>query len=753
MTTLNIAKKFIGNRINSLIFVKLRLARLLVIGVITLLTTIIVAWFAGIAQIDIFFTQIHYFQENPPMWVEVPTDNSKYLVLPTILLFLIAQGIMKICPTPKNWSRVLVVGILLGLTIRYLSWRSLSTLNLNNPMNGIFSLALLGLEIVAITDGVLGLLLMFKVKNRHKEADYFSQEILDKTFAPSVDILIPTHNEAEFILERTVIGCQALEYENKKVYLLDDTNRQNVKNLAENLGCEYMAMYENYHAKAGNLNHGISKTNGEIIVIFDADFIPTKNFLTRTLGFFQNEELALLQTPQTFYNIDPITRNLGLENILNPEEEAFFRQIEVLKDSVNGVLCAGTSFLVRRKALELVGGFVTESISEDCFTGILLLAQGYKSVYLEEKLSAGLAAENISSFATQRLRWARGTLQGFFINSNPLTVPGLSIGQRLSFLQTFFSWFTSISYVGFFFMPIAYIFFDVIPIKAYAPEYLYFFLPYYLANFIVFSWLNYHSKPLLLSGLYETILALPKAITIIQTLLSPFSKGFKVTPKGIKSDRYYFNKNLALPLVIFLILNSVGLFFNLYNNYINPSLEVSEQIESFNLGLFWSVYNILMISVALLALIDVPKQDIYEWFNLRRVVKLKIGDRIFWGTTKQISEVGAEIEINQKIPDGLLVEDLPLKLKIVPEEIYLQGNIKNIEMSENFPCIKVRFEEVNLSEKRKLIELLFCRPGQWQRLKAPGELESLWLLLRVFLKPRFIFERKPKQKAMKVAQF
>ena len=367
MTTFNVAKKFIESRINTLVFVKLRLATLLLIGGVTLLTIIVVAWLAEIGQVDEFFAQIHYFQENPPMWVQVPTDNSKYLVLPTILLFLIAQGIMRISPTPKNWSRILVVGILLGLTIRYLSWRSLSTLNLNNPIDGVFSLGLFGLEIVTISSGILGLLLMFKVKNRRKEADYFSQAILDKIFEPSVDILIPTYDEAEFILERTVIGCQALEYENKKVYLLDDTNRPEVKHLAKKLGCEYIARYDNYHAKAGNLNHAISKTNGEFIVIFDADFIPTKNFLTRTLGFFQNEQVALVQTPQTFYNIDPISRNLGLENILTPEEETFYRQIQPMKDGADGVLCAGTSFLLRRKALESVGGFVTESICEDRF--------------------------------------------------------------------------------------------------------------------------------------------------------------------------------------------------------------------------------------------------------------------------------------------------------------------------------------------------------------------------------------------------
>ena len=751
MSTSNITKKYIKNRFKNLTFVKLRLPVLLFIGAIILLIIILVAWLNGIGEIDEFFSQIHYFQENPPIWVQIPTDNSKYLVLPTILLFLIAQGIMKISPTPKTWSRVLVVGILLGLTIRYLSWRSLSTLNLNNFINGVFSLGLFGLEILTISSGVLGLLLMFKVKNRKKEADYFSKAILDKTFEPSVDIFIPTYDEAEYILERTVIGCQALEYENKKVYLLDDTNRQEVKILAEKLGCEYITRYDSFDAKAGNLNHAITQTNSEFIVVFDADFIPTKNFLNRTLGFFQNEQVALVQTPQTFYNIDPISRNLGLENILNPEEEIFYRQIQLMKDGADGVLCAGTSFLVRRKALESVGGFVTESICEDCFTGVLLSAKGYSSVYLEEKLSAGLAAENISCYATQRLRWARGTIQGFFISANPLTIPGLSLSQRLAYLETFLSWFTSISYVGFLLMPLAYVFFDVIPIKAAAAEYLYFFVPYYFVNLTVFSWLSYHSQSLLLSCFNHVLLAFPKVIIIIQTLLNPFFKGFKVTPKGIQNDYYYFNVNLAWPLVILLLFNSISLWWNL-SNYGNHSWEVSEEIEGVSLGLFWSVYNILMIWVALLALIDVPKQNIYEWFNLRRVVKLKIGNYIFWGTTRQISEVGAEIEINGKIPDGLLAENLPLKLKIIAEKIDLQGKMTNIEMSESFPCIKVKFEKSNLSEKRRLVELLFCRPGQWQRQKVPGELVSLCLLLLVSLKPRFIFERKPKEKAMKVGQ-
>ncbi|NEN93150.1 MAG: PilZ domain-containing protein, partial [Okeania sp. SIO3H1] len=154
----------------------------------------------------------------------------------------------------------------------------------------------------------------------------------------------------------------------------------------------------------------------------------------------------------------------------------------------------------------------------------------------------------------------------------------------------------------------------------------------------------------------------------------------------------------------------------------------------------------------LLMLIDAPKQDIYEWFNLRRVMKLEVDDWTLWGITTQISEVGAKIEVNQKIPVNLEAETLPVKLKIIEEKICLAGKITNIEMNGEFPCMEVMFEEVNLSEKRQLIEFLFCRPGQWQRREAPSELKSLWLLLQVLLKPRFIFERKPKEKGMKVGQ-
>ena len=118
---------------------------------------------------------------------------------------------------------------------------------------------------------------MLNIKERHREADLKSLAVVNGIFVPSIDILIPTYNEPVFILRRTIIGCQALDYENKTIYLLDDTNRLEMRKLAGELGCNYMIRPDNTYAKAGNLNHAIANTNGELIVVFDADFVVRDN--------------------------------------------------------------------------------------------------------------------------------------------------------------------------------------------------------------------------------------------------------------------------------------------------------------------------------------------------------------------------------------------------------------------------------------------------------------------------------------------
>ncbi|MBW4664216.1 MAG: glycosyltransferase [Chroococcus sp. CMT-3BRIN-NPC107] len=759
MKNSNLHKKALSHRDRPKQVMQPQLATLLLLGIVLLSGAGFTAWFAGVGGIEQFFTQIQLMQDNPPMLLEAPMVARKYLLAPTVVLFLIALGVIKISPQPQPWSRVLVVCILLGLTIRYILWRSLSTLNVADPLNGFFSLGLFFLEMLLLVNATLQLFLMLRVKNRQREADVLTLQVLDGSFHPSIDILIPTYDEPEFIVRRTIIGCQAIDYTNKKIYLLDDTRRSKMKQLALELGCEYITRPDNLYAKAGNLNNAIPQIAGELIVVFDADFVPTKNFLIRTVGFFQDEKIALVQTPQSFYNIDPIARNLGLENVLAPEEEVFYRQIQPIRDAAGSVVCSGTSFVVRRSALEAVGGFVTDSVSEDYFTGIQISALGYRLVYLDEKLSAGLAAENIAAHALQRLRWGRGTLQAFFIKANPLTIPGLRPLQRLGHLEGLLHWFTSISRGGFLIVPLAYSFLGIVPLKAAPTELLYFFLPYYVVQLTVFSWLNQRSRSALLSDIYTLVLTLPLVITVIQVMLNPFSKGFNVTPKGTRNNHFYFNWRLAWPLILLFILTSVSLWWNLGRSLMRGAMmpamapEIAEQLQGINLGWIWSIYNLLLIGISLLILLDVPKPDLHEWFDLRRLVRLDVVGKTLWGVTTKISEVGAEVALTQLgLPSLAKGETLPVQVEILEAKILLQGQITQTGFGEQFPSVQIVFEQVTLAQQRVLVEMLFCRPGQWKRQDTPGELQSLWLLLKILFKPRILFDRQQKTSVVSVSQ-
>lgn len=708
---------------------QLQTATLVVLGGVGFFSAIAIAWLLGERTVSEVFAQLHFWQENPPFWVVVPEfSHSFYLFLPTVVLFIVAQAVMKLSPQPKSWSRNIISVILLVLTFRYLLWRSLSSLNLSNPLDGVCSLVVFGLELVVLATSSLQLYLMLMTKDRSKEADGYSKAVVAGLFAPSVDILIPTYDEPEFVLKRTIVGCQALDYPNKKVYLLDDTKRPEIENLARQLGCHYLTRRDNRHAKAGNLNHAIRKTNGDLITIFDADFVPTRNFLLRTVGFFQKPKIALVQTPQSFYNGDPIARNLGLDRLLPSEEEVFYRQIQPMKDGAGSVLCAGTSFIVRRSALREVGYFVTESISEDYFTGIRLSAKGNELVYLNEKLSAGLAAESMAAHIVQRLRWARGTLQAFFIKSNPLTIPGLSFRQRLAHLEGLLNWFSIIPRFFFLLIPLFYTFLGVVPIVIDLQEILYIFLPYFLIQLSVFSWLNQRSRSLLFSDIYALVSCFPLAVAVIKIMLDPFGQGFKVTPKGISRDKFHYNWSLALPIM----LTFGGTFISLIKLLINHS-SIQGNID---LVLIWSVYNLFVMAIALRAFLDIPNSSYAEWFDLKQSVEISDGDFTCWGELTSLSEIGAEIRVKQAIES-----DRTITLKFIEESLTVRAKITKIESIERGFKINLRFKNIALSQHRQLVEMLFCRPGQWQSKDTPRGFHALWLLVKVLFESPFCSQK------------
>ena len=704
---------------------------LLILSVLGLLGAIAVSWQLGNSHVTELFVRLHLVQSNPPQWLLPPElSNDYYLLIPTIGLFITAQILMKLSPQPQAWSRNLVATTLLVLFVRYFLWRSLSTLNFSNPADGIFSVTLFAMEFLTMIGGAFQMMLLFTAKNRDREADKYSVAVREKRYSPSVDIFIPTYNEPDFIVKRTIMGCQAINYDNKRVYVLDDTRRGSIEQLARELGCNYISRGDNSHAKAGNLNNALKETNGDLIVVFDADFVPTTDFLERTVGFFQKEKIALVQTPQSFYNCDPIARNLGLEDVLTSEEEVFYRYLLPIKDGAGSVVCAGTSFVARRDALRDIGYFVTDSVSEDYFTGIRLSARGYELAYIDEKLSAGLAAESIGAHIDQRLRWVRGTLQAFFIKSNPLTIPGLSLWQRLGHLEGLVHWFSCIPRVFFLLVPIACIYGGLTPVLATLPEIIYIFLPYYVLLLTIFSWLNKRSRSILLSDVYSLVQAIPVSIAVIKVMFRPFGKGFQVTPKGLARDKFNYNWSLALPMTILFGATLISFSVSLLN--------VRE--VGFNLGLYWSSYNLVTLSVAMMTLLDLPKHSFYEWYSLRKEVAI-YSDRAHQGVTQKISEEGVEIILKQ--PADLATE---VHVELIPEVLILSGKITHSQIQDGWLKARIRFQDVSIEQHRELVEMLYCSPGRWQRRNTPNEIQSVFILFKLLLRPlMFLNAKKVKQ--------
>ena len=716
-----------------------RKATLIICGGLLLAALVGVAWAVGEPTVSSFFAAWDSIELNPPAWVRPPQGSVLDMWLPTIVLVGTAQLIMIVSPRPRRWSRPLVVVLMMVAIGRYTLWRLLASLNLSGPSDGIFSLLLFGMEMAVLASAVLRLVLMFNVKSRSPQADAMAKAVLAGTYLPSVDVLIPTYNEPAAILRRTAIGCQAMDYPNKRVYLLDDGKRPEIRQLAQQLGCHYIARPSNIHAKAGNINYALGKTNGELISIFDADFVPTTNFLLRTVGFFQERSIGLVQTQQSFYNPDPIARNLGLEQVLPPEVEIFSRHYQPLRDTNETSICYGSSFVVRRSALEAIDGFVTESLSEDYFTGISLSAKGNRTIYLDEVLSSGLCAENMMDHILQRQRWARGTIQAFFLRCNPLTLPGFSWLQRLSHLEGIGQWFFSLFRVLFLLMPMVYVTFGTMPLRTSVTEGLYFFLPFYLLNLTTFSWLNERSRSALVSDIYEVAQCIPVSIVLVKTLFKPFAARFKVTPKGVSRDRHVYNWDLAWPLVVLWLMSAVTLLVSLIvaygnaNSFFLPVPNNPHFVEGMKVAWIWSAYNIFVISIALMIMRDVPKPNLNEWFDRRVPVQLQVGNQTLDAMTRSISEVGAEVELRGGV-EGLEA----VAFRIPDTSTVLDSSVLAIKHLESSTLLHLRFKRMNPVQFRTLVEFLFCRPGHFQGIEVPNELGSLLLLMKIFLAPMLI---------------
>ncbi|HZR14244.1 MAG TPA: glycosyltransferase family 2 protein [Acidimicrobiia bacterium] len=254
--------------------------------------------------------------------------------------------------------------------------------------------------------------------------------------SPTVDVFVCTYDEPLAVLHATLAGCRAIAYPHT-TWLLDDGRRPEVATLAEQMGARYMARPDNAHAKAGNINHALAHTSGELVLVLDADHVPLPDILDATLGYFEDASIALVQTPHDFYNRDSVQHSKGRRH----EQTLFYEVIAPGKDRHDSMFWCGSATVIRRAALAEVGGVLTDTVAEDFHTTIALHARGWRTRYHAETLVQGLAPHDVAAFLLQRDRWARGNLRVFRTRENPVTCRGLRPAQRVSYLGSLLNYF------------------------------------------------------------------------------------------------------------------------------------------------------------------------------------------------------------------------------------------------------------------------------------------------------------------------
>jgi cellulose synthase (UDP-forming) len=251
------------------------------------------------------------------------------------------------------------------------------------------------------------------------------------TSGRSIDVYVCTYDEPSEVVAATLAGCRALTYPHT-TYLLDDGRREEMRELAELAGARYLTRPDNSHAKAGNINAALERTEGELVLMLDADHVPMPDALDAMVGYFDDERMGLVQSPHDFFNHDSVQHYV----VGRHEQSLFYRVVCPGKDRHGAAYWCGSSALIRRKALLEIGGVATETIAEDFHTTICMQRHGWKSRYHDEVLVQGLAPHDLDSYLLQRDRWARGNLAVFTLPESPLRARELRPLQRLSYFAS-----------------------------------------------------------------------------------------------------------------------------------------------------------------------------------------------------------------------------------------------------------------------------------------------------------------------------
>ena len=511
--------------------------------------------------------------------------------------------------------RAIAAALCIFLALRYLWWHaSMGMPKGQSLLQQTWAWTFFLFESMANVSSVLVYFFLSRTKDRSAEADAAQNSLL---LAAPVDVFIATYNEPASVLERTIVGAMAIDHPNLRVFVLDDGARSFVRELAHELGAHYVFRVKGQHAKAGNVNNGLSHAlstgrRPAFILLLDADFVPSRNILKRTLGLFAERDVGIVQTPQHFFNTDPIQTNLLCASAWPDEQRFFFEILMPAKDAWGAAFCCGTSAVFRVAALLATEGMATETVTEDMLTSFKMEEHGYRTIYLNEPLSMGLAPEGLQAYITQRSRWCLGAIQQIYTRWSFAGPAHLRLISRLSSFDGALYWiFTFPFKILMLTAPMVFWWTGTAVIAATASGLIYWLAPSVVGG-IVF--MCFYGRNRVLPVMTDVSQLLPSFV-IVQTVFSgltrPFGRPFKVTPKGSLSGGVTVQWSYLLPFALAALGTLLGILIN------TSAYSELNGAPGFGVNVFWSIYNIAILLLAAAVCIELPQQREHARFPVK----------------------------------------------------------------------------------------------------------------------------------------
>src|SRR6266446_3463643 len=589
---------------------------------------------------------------------ESAADNSSILSIDLGLLIglLVLQRLLDPLLTRDRVLFGLTTGSLL---IMYALWRCHDTLpTFAFSVQNFWQYFFFAFEALAIVYTLMSIVILFRSIDRSGQADDAQKKMEREGDFPPVDIFVCTYDEPLEILEKSILTALALDYPAATVWVLDDTRRTWLREYCAAAGARYITRDNNRDAKA-DLNNGLavtaSETNAPLILVLDADFAPRRDFLKRTVGLLSSPDVAVVQTPQFYYNPDPIQHNLLAAQSWVDDQRFFFDIFQPAKDAWGCAFCVGTSFVVRRDRLNEIGGFPSQAISEDINLTYTMLARGYETWWLNEKLSIGLSAEGIPEYITQRARWCLGTIQVALLRDGPLFGSGFTLTQRWHYLHGVLNWLCKPFILLLLVAPPIYWFAGIPAFEADYLAFLRYGVPALLSQIIYMGWISRsRTLPFFMEATHAvTAFAIPA--TLLSAVVKPFGRPFKITDKGGDRSTPRTHWKLASVFGLISLSSAVSIIWAFVSPY--AASEISS-LDFFNL--LWTGIAMLIAFIAFLVCFELPRGE--ALFAVDEAAKLALDDRVISGHVTGLSISGAQMSIARNLPARLSSQTVQLYL-------------------------------------------------------------------------------------------